>query len=434
MENSNNQNFYHQNIILSLYVASILTIGLITNTFSSVPLELIVFSTLIPHLLEVLMKKIESRLSKLSLWFGLLTNAISFPFFMYAIELSPTITGIYMLLLSYQALVHTGYTGWCVMTLICVLGGYTAFSLSSITSIDQAPFQLVLVAIACGLFFVFHSAGNAFENLKKIKSAKKDIEFLASQRDKWVKTISRYLSPKIVHEIVNDNAINTEGYRRKPLTIFFSDVVGFTSISEKISTEELAYFLNDYLSEMSEIANRYGATIDKFIGDGIMIFFGDPVSKGPSEDCRLAIDMAIEMQKAMVSINARWSRMGFKYKFNIRMGIHSGVATAGNFGSSSQMNYTAIGSNVNIAARLEQACPESGILISKESKDLVSNLYHFGPERSLSLKGISNKFSAYCVNYMSEELDSDKTKTPDGKDLSGVMDSLNKIREIKLDI
>src|SRR5690242_8021625 len=142
-------------------------------------------------------------------------------------------------------------------------------------------------------------------------------EFLASISMK----ISRYLSPQIYKSIFSgqrDVVIQTE---RKRLTIFFSDIKDFTATTERLQPEALTALLNEYFTEMSNIALRHGATVDKFIGDAMLLFFGDPETKGAAEDARACLEMAVEMQKRLVTLNAEWRKRGVEVPFQARMGI-----------------------------------------------------------------------------------------------------------------
>ena len=165
--------------------------------------------------------------------------------------------------------------------------------------------------------------------------------------------LAKYLSPQIYKSIFSgqkDVAIATE---RKKLTIFFSDIKDFTTISERLQPEDLTQLLNEYFTEMSAIALRHGATIDKFVGDAILIFFGDPETKGVEEDARACLRMAVDMQQYMEQLNARWRKRGIDLPMQVRIGINTGFCNVGNFGSEDRMAYTIIGAEANIAARLQ---------------------------------------------------------------------------------
>ena len=162
--------------------------------------------------------------------------------------------------------------------------------------------------------------------------------------------------------------------RRKKLTIFFSDIKNFTAISEKLQPEDLTKYLNEYFSEMTKIALEHGATIDKYIGDAVMLFFGDPTSKGEREDARACVEMSLKMQERMEYLKNKWKNSGFLNPFQIRIGINTGYCNVGNFGSDQRLTYTIIGGEVNIAARLETAGEAGKILMSYETYSHVKDL------------------------------------------------------------
>src|SRR5262249_22720928 len=155
--------------------------------------------------------------------------------------------------------------------------------------------------------------------------------------------------------------------RRKELTIFFSDIAGFTETAERLESEHLTQLLNHYLTEMSKIALSHGATIDKYVGDAIVIFFGDPETRGVKEDALACVEMAIAMRKRLHELRAVWRASGIEKPLQCRIGINTGYCTVGNFGSEDRMEYTIIGGGVNLASRLEAAATPGEILISYET-------------------------------------------------------------------
>ena len=126
--------------------------------------------------------------------------------------------------------------------------------------------------------------------------------------------------------------------QRKPLTVFFCDLQGFTQLTERLEPEILTELLTQYLTEMSKIAIRWGGTIDKFIGDAILVFFGDPESRGNREDALACVSMALEMLEKLELLREAWRERGLARSLNARMGIHSGVCTVGNFGSEDRLS------------------------------------------------------------------------------------------------
>ncbi len=209
--------------------------------------------------------------------------------------------------------------------------------------------------------------------------------------------LSKYLSPQVYSNIFEGKKEVKLETSRKKLTIFFSDIKDFSSISENLQPEDLTYLLNNYFTEMSSIAIKYGATIDKFIGDAMLIFFGDPESNGVEADAIACVSMAIEMQNKMKVLQLRWRDRGFDKPFHMRIGINTGYCNVGNFGSEERMDYTIIGAEVNLAARLESNADVDGILISYETYSLVKDLVQVEERHSIKLKGISRKVRTFSI-------------------------------------
>ena len=219
------------------------------------------------------------------------------------------------------------------------------------------------------------------------------------------KKLAKYLSPQVYTSIFSGKQEVRIQSGRKKLTIFFSDIVGFTSTTDRMESEELTNLLNAYLNEMSIIALTYGGTIDKFIGDAIMVFFGDPDSRGEQEDALACVGMAIEMRNRLVELRRIWrDEQGFTHPFRIRIGITTGFCTVGNFGSDNRMDYTIIGSNVNLASRLEHLAEPDTILISDETYLLVKERIICTPLEKIQIKGIAHPVSTYRVENFNDQL------------------------------
>jgi adenylate cyclase len=214
----------------------------------------------------------------------------------------------------------------------------------------------------------------------QLKAAREKIAQLAD-------TLSHYLSPNIYASIFSGETDATIASYHKPPTIFFSDIVSFTPRVETMAPAELTDWLNNYLNEMAAICHQYGGTLDKFMGDGIMGFFGDPESKGEKQDALQCVHMAQAMQQRAGELDVE-----------IRIGINSGQCTVGNFGSDNQMAYTIIGPSVNLAARLEPSADPGKILISESSYHLVGDEITCSAHGNIRVKGIERDINTYWVD------------------------------------
>jgi adenylate cyclase len=209
--------------------------------------------------------------------------------------------------------------------------------------------------------------------------------------------ISRYLSPQIYKSIFSgekDVTIHTE---RKKLTIFFSDIKDFTALTERMQPEQITALLNEYFTEMSKIALFHGGTIDKFVGDAMLIFFGDPETKGEAQDAKACLQMAAEMQRRLAELNTKWRKEGIESPFRVRMGINTGFCNVGNFGSDDRMDYTIIGAEANLAARLQSIAEPGHIVLSYETYALVRDSVVARALPSITMKGISREVVPYAV-------------------------------------
>lgn len=169
-----------------------------------------------------------------------------------------------------------------------------------------------------------------------------------------------YLHPAMVTKLADDPGALKLGGEKKILTAFFSDIEGFSTFSEKMQPEELVSFLNVFLTEMTNIAYQYDATVDKYIGDAIVSFYGAPI---PFEDHAVrACHSAIDMQIKLAELREEWVKQGLP-QVRMRIGLNTGPMVIGNMGSQSRFNYTMMGDTVNLAARLESQCKAYGIYL-----------------------------------------------------------------------
>ena len=212
------------------------------------------------------------------------------------------------------------------------------------------------------------------------------------------KRLASYLSPQVYNSIFEDSGENTKKHKRKNLTVFFSDIVRFTDMSDTLEPELLAKLVNNYLSEMTNIAIEFGGTIDKFIGDAVMVFFGDPKSDGDRQDALNCAKMALRMQQRISELQDYWKSLGIGEEIQVRMGISTGYCTVGDFGSQQRLDYTAFGSPVNLAARLESLALPREIVVSQQTFELISGDINCNPYTSVTPKGFSRQINTYTIS------------------------------------
>ena len=224
------------------------------------------------------------------------------------------------------------------------------------------------------------------------------IEQKSQKLEALANRLARYLSPQIYRSMFNEPSDGELVHKRKNLTIFFSDVVQFTDLSDSLEPERFAAVINSYLSEMASIAIEAGGTIDKFIGDAVLVFFGDPDSAGDREDALHAVGMALRMQERIKELQKHWKKLGVTNGLKVRMGISTGYCTVGNFGSKQRLDYTVFGRAVNMASRLQTKAPPDTILMDQSTKDLVEGSIESKAFGELQPKGFSRPRQVFTVN------------------------------------
>ena len=209
--------------------------------------------------------------------------------------------------------------------------------------------------------------------------------------------IRRYVATQVAERILSGQHTEDGRPERRKLTIFFSDVVGFTRAADQMEAEDLAALLNEYLSEMAAIADSHGATVNQFVGDGIMAFFGAPDATEDRDHALRAVRMALEMQRRMVELGAKWFAGGIQTPFRIRIGINTGVASVGDYGSEGRTTYSAIGTQTNLAARIQEHCEPGSVLISHTTWGLVKDEIRCKEHGEIEFKGLHYPVRVYEV-------------------------------------
>jgi len=292
-------------------------------------------------------------------------------------------------------------SGYRALTLTPLLRGKEAIGVLGIVRLSPGPLSNEQLAV---LHTFAAQAVIAIENTRLVNELRQTNAILEKVSDQ----LAKYISPQLYHSITTgEQDVGIESQRKK-LTIFFSDIVGFTEITDQLEAEVLTGLLNEYLTVMSEIAEQFGATFDKFIGDAIMCYFGDPQSNGVKEDADACVHMALEMRRQLYKLQSGWQAKGLIDRpFEARMGINTGYCTVGNFGSQDRMDYTIIGHEVNLAARLESHADAGGILMAAETYSLVKDWLLAEEQEAITMKGFSQPVRTFRVQGKIDDLENE---------------------------
>ncbi len=335
-------------------------------------------------------------------------DALMLGFLVAWIHFDPLPSLLFFILLQFNAIIAGGMKRVFADNLFFIAGAI------GLSFIKQSSFNLesnwqtsLAVLVALGIYFCVYAL-HSFSRTQALKNKVEELEKMQVQFKLRNYRLSKYLSPSLGKAIQSGKDVKLETQRKK-LTIFFSDIKGFSELAEEMEADALTELLNSYLTEMSGIALRYGATIDKFIGDAIMVFFGDPTSKGTKADALDAVSMAVAMKQRMRELQLRWQNQGITKPLEIRMGINTGFCTVGNFGTENRLDYTLLGTEVNLANRLESAAVPGEILISHQTYSLVKDVVMCRDNGEITAKGFQEPIQVYSVVDMRKNLGKDQT-------------------------
>ena len=270
---------------------------------------------------------------------------------------------------------------------------------------------ILLLSIGCGLRFARNISrpieqlteliqkikGFDLEGKEKISTSINEIQMMSNAVDAMkngLKAFRKYVPATLVGQLIESGEEAKPGGRERELTLFFSDIDGFTTISEQIPPRELMVNLSEYLDVMSGIIRNGKGTVDKYIGDSVMAFWGAPLPN--DEHAVSACKAALKCQRAINALNERWLQNNVT-PFITRMGLHTGFTIVGNMGSAERLNYTVLGDMVNLASRLEgvNKLYETNIIISKDTHRYVRNEFILRPLDIIAVKGKTNSVLIY---------------------------------------
>ncbi|WP_172641492.1 CHASE2 domain-containing protein [Nostoc sp. PCC 7107] len=219
-------------------------------------------------------------------------------------------------------------------------------------------------------------------------------QYIAESATGMRKTFGRYLTDEVVANLLENPAGLKIGGDRRKVTLLFSDLRGFSAMSEQLSPEQVVTILNFYLGTMTEVINQYKGTINEFMGDGIFVIFGAPINR--PDDSQRAIACAVAMQLAMQQVNEHNKKMNLPI-LEMGIGINTGEVVAGNIGSQKRAQYTVIGSHVNLASRVETYTVGGQVLISENTLQDAHIKLHIGSQMQIQPKGIREPITIYEV-------------------------------------
>ncbi len=253
---------------------------------------------------------------------------------------------------------------------------------------------LPLASSELGLLFILTPSGFLLRYAHE-RAVREEKE---AERAAIMDIFSKCVSPEVADTLWQQRKDLSLGGERRTVTIIFTDIRGFTTLSESVSSEVVVAWLNDYFSRMHRIVSSYGGHINKFIGDGLMIVFGAPVARGDKLEARAATACGLEMLEEVERMNAEWQGTGRPH-IAIGVGIHTGEATCGVVGAEGRLEYTIIGDTVNLSARLESTTKEKGvpILISGPTAALLGVDYETQPLGDVKVKGKNQSTVVFTV-------------------------------------
>jgi signal transduction histidine kinase/DNA-binding NtrC family response regulator/class 3 adenylate cyclase len=240
-----------------------------------------------------------------------------------------------------------------------------------------------------------HELISIVKNLINLKSNEKEVQKLNEHITQNV--LKKYLAPEIVDKIIQGEVEFLTEPKHMDITIMFTDLTGFTKLSSNKKAEDISSILNQYFGSMNQIIFGSQGTIDKYMGDGIMVLFGAPIETSKIDQIENALACANRMRDNLDSLNEIWIKNGIidiDEKLEMRIGIHSGSVLVGNFGSSLRSDFTAIGNEVNIASRIESLCKSHEIFISEKITEYLKE-DEFKSEGLFALKGVNKKIELF---------------------------------------
>lgn len=388
---------YYSRVLAYIAVAASVAAGTYVQVFSHALLWIVPYALLYPHLAHWLSKRFRDDHRHRTLMTLLFVDALHCGAFAALLGFSVVPSLMFLLTLSFSTLIVGGLRDMGLALLVAFSGTLLTASLTELHIAPETPALVALVSIAFTTLYICISAYFVHQQGIRLAQVRNQIKGEQEKAARLARSLAKYLSPQVWESIFSGKKHVRLETQRKKLTVFFSDIRGFTELSEELEAEALTDLLNTYLNEMSKICMKFGGTIDKFIGDSVMVFFGDPSSQGAKKDAMAAVSMAIAMRKHMKVLRQHWRAQGITKPLEIRMGLNTGYCTVGNFGADTRMDYTIIGRDVNLASRLESAAEAGEILISHETYSLIKDVIMCRDKGQINVKGFTRPVQIYQV-------------------------------------
>jgi class 3 adenylate cyclase len=215
--------------------------------------------------------------------------------------------------------------------------------------------------------------------------------------------LRRYAPAAVAGRIESGDAAAVGHPQRLRVTALSSDVAGFTALADQIDPESLSQIINEYMATMSDAVESQGGVVTEFAGDGLMAIFGAPEALEPEEQVQRALSAANAMHARLAELNKTWFRLGIEQPLRVRIGINTGMLSVGTFGSDGRATYTAIGLQMNVAARIQAQCEPGGILLSSASWHLVNDTVECDPLGEVTVKGVHFPISIYAPRTQADQ-------------------------------
>jgi class 3 adenylate cyclase len=395
---------HYLRILAYMVVAATVAAGLFTGHFSTNLLWMVPYALLYPHLVSQLVRRLKQQYPEQARLSVLIADALHASLAIVILDFAAVPSLMLILTLGIGATMLGGARQLLVSQLCLATGVILASLVLEVNFRPQTPLLVSVVNISLSTLFIWLTVFYVHQQGLRLKQVQSDVSLEQEKAARLARNLAKYLSPQVWESIFSGKKNVRLETQRKKLTVFFSDIRGFTELSEELEAEALTELLNNYLNEMSKIALKFGGTIDKFIGDSVMVFFGDPKTQGAKKDAVAAVSMAIAMRKHMKVLRQQWRARGIVKPLEIRMGLNTGFCTVGNFGADTRMDYTIIGREVNMASRLESASEAGEILISHETYSLIKDVIMCRDKGQISVKGFSRPEQIYQVVDLRRDL------------------------------